>query len=294
MKNLICINTYNSPALIKTFIWDYILFAQSRSDFDFVVSLDGSNQETIDYCSSYAVPLIYSDKNEGVGLSKNRVISSFPDYDTYFFIEDDVELLNPEVFDIHLLLSRELQIPHFSLFDKSRIREMQTVREAEGYHIIGALYGSAQVNFFTRKGLEKTGGFHPEFAKYKRFGHTEHSYRFYHAGLSDYPFQIIQECLDGYFAWHEPVSRVKLDVDETENHLFVGEEELITQKLSYFPLQTLSPYQGQDLENVIHTENIRIDKAYPRYKKHFLRKMALLNLARKTKALTKTLRGSTE
>jgi hypothetical protein len=171
---------------------------------------------------------------------------------------------------------------------------VQQVREAEGYHIIGALYGGAPFNFFTREELEKVGGFHTEFAKYRRFGHTEHSYRFYHAGLSDYPFQIIEECISGYIGWHEPTSRIKVNVAASENRLFVGEEELITQKLTYFPLQTLSPYYTHHLENVSHTENVRIDDHYPRYKKRFFLKMKLLNQARKLKAWLKSLSGKTQ
>lgn len=288
MKNLICINTYNSVSLIRTFVWDYILFTRSNPEYDFIVSLDGSDQETIDYCEKYEIPLLFSEENEGVGISKNRVIESFPNYDSYFFIEDDAELLNPEVFDIHIKLSKELNIPHFSLFDRDRVREVQAIREAEGYHIIRALYGGAPVNFFTRDGLEKVGGFHTEFAKYKRFGHTEHTYRFYRAGLTDYPFQIIEECIKGYFGWHEPTSRIKLNVAASENRLFVGEEELIKQKLTHFPLQTLSAYHGRHLENVDHTENVQIDADYPRHKKHFYRKMALLNGLRDIKAWIKS------
>ena len=43
---------------------------------------------------------------------KNRVIEYFSEYDNYFFIEDDVELLNPEVFDIHVSLAQKLNIQH--------------------------------------------------------------------------------------------------------------------------------------------------------------------------------------
>ena len=294
MKSLICINTYNSATLIRTFVWDYILFTRSNPEYDFVVSLDGSDPETIAYCDTYGIPLLFSEENEGVGISKNRVIQSFPDYDYYFFIEDDAELLNPEVFDIHIALSKRTGIPHFSLFDRDRIREIRKIREVDGYHIIGALYGGAPFNFFTREGLAKVGGFHTEFAKYKRFGHTEHSYRFYRAGLSEYPFQIIEECIRGYIGWHEPTSRIKLNVAASENRLFVGEEELIAQKLTCFPLQTLSPYRGRYLDNVSHTENVRIDNRYLQYKKSFFRKMKLLNLARKAKALAKSLTGNPE
>jgi len=291
MKNLICINTYRSLSLIRTFVWDYILFVRANPEYDFVVSLDGSDRETIEYCEQYHIPLIFSEANEGVGLSKNRVLETLPEYDHYFFIEDDVELLDPDVFDIHIKLSQELGIPHFSLFERGRIMEIQAVKEAEGYHIISALYGSAQVNFFTKEGLKKVGGFHTEFAKYKRFGHTEHSYRFYHAGLSDAPFQIIQECIDGYFGWHNPISRVKLNLAISENYLFVGEESLIKEKLTYYPLQTLSPIHTRNLENRNHADRITIDGNYSKHKRRFSRKIALLNMARDIKSRIRSLKN---
>jgi hypothetical protein len=153
------------------------------------------------------------------------------------------------------------------------------------------MYGGAPFNFFTREGIEKVGGFHTEFARYKRFGHTEHSYRFYRAGLTDYPFQVIEECIDGYIGWHEPSSRIKLNVGVSDNQLFVGEEELIAQKLTYFPIQTLSPYEGRHLEHVEHTEAIPIDPDYPHYKKAFFRKMKLLEFARAAKATLRSLTG---
>ena len=88
MKNLICINTYKSADLIKALVWDYIDFVKENNHYDFIVSLDGADQETIEYCQTYNIPLLYSEQNEGVGLSKNRVIESFSDYDNYFFIEE--------------------------------------------------------------------------------------------------------------------------------------------------------------------------------------------------------------
>jgi len=121
MKNLICINTYKSLFLVKAFIWDYILFARENNNYDFILSLDGNDDKTIEYCKKYNIPLIYSEENEGLGISKNRVIKSFPNYDNYFFIEDDVELLNADVFDIHIQLSQQLNIDHFSLHERKSI-----------------------------------------------------------------------------------------------------------------------------------------------------------------------------
>jgi hypothetical protein len=282
MRNLICINTYKSAGLIKAFVWDYIEFVRNNKNYDFIVSLDGLDTETIEYCKKYKIPLLYSEENEGVGISKNRIIESFSEYDNYFFIEDDIELLNPEVFDMHIKISEELNIHHFSLFEARRIRNQMHILESGKYHIIQAMYGGAPFNFFTKKGLETVGGFHTLFAKYKRFGHTEHTYRFVTNGLSKYPFQVIEECLEGYFRWNDPVSRIKINVKVSKNFLFVDEEKLIKEKLTYYPVETLSIYHQENIKNM-NSNNILVDKYVWRHKKKFYAYLALLEHYRSMK-----------
>lgn len=289
MKSLICFNTYKSPELVKSFIWDYINFTHDNPMYDFIVSLDGEDKETIKYCKKFSIPLLYSEENEGVGISKNRVIQSFPEYDYYFFLEDDIELLNSKVFDIHIQLSQELHIEHFSLFEACRIRNQMDVYTHREFHIIQAMYGGAPFNFFTKKGLETVGGFHTLFAKYKRFGHTEHTYRFVNNGLIKYPFQIIQECLDGYFKWNDPVSRIKVNVEVSKNWLFVEEEELIEKKLTYFPITTLSPYYILNPDNRENSHQIIYDTHTNKHKRHFYIKLGLLEFARSIKGKIKSL-----
>lgn len=291
MKNLICINTYKSADLIKALVWDYIDFVKENNHYDFIVSLDGADQETIEYCQTYNIPLLYSEENEGVGLSKNRVIESFSDYDNYFFIEDDIELLNPEVFDIHIKLSQALNIHHFSLFEARRMRQHVHTIEYEGYHILQAMYGGAPFNFFTKKGLDTVGGFHTLFAKYKRFGHTEHTYRFVNNGLSDYPFNIVQECLEGYFRWNDPISRIKINVEVSDNGLFMDEEKLIEEKLTFFPLQTLSSYSIINQSAMVNNGEIQKDTKVTQHKKVFYTKLFILNTLRSIKSSIKTLLG---
>ncbi|SFV53001.1 hypothetical protein MNB_SV-9-825 [hydrothermal vent metagenome] len=287
MKNLICINTYKSSELIKAFIWDYINFAKSRDDYHFIVSLDGDDKKSIDYCNKHKIPFIYSDINEGVGISKNRVLTSFNNYDNYFFIEDDIELLNPAVFDIHIKLSQELNIHHFSLFEARRIREEKNILEHKEFNVIQAMYGGAPFNFFTKRGIDIVGGFHTHFAKYKRFGHTEHSYRFVNNNIADYPFNIIKECLDGYFRWNDPISRIKLSVEISENRLFIEEEELILEKLKFYPIKTISPYHKNHIENMSNLNNIIYDKNVDKHKRYFYFKLNILEFARYVKSRLK-------
>jgi hypothetical protein len=287
MKSLIAINTYNSAELLKAFIWDYIEFAKSNSSYEFVVSLDGSDKESIEYCKAHNIPLIYSDSNEGVGISKNRVIESLPHYDYYFFIEDDIELLDSRVFDIHIELSKALNIHHFSLFEARRLRDIESHIEYQDYNIIQAMYGGAPFNFFTKEGLERVGGFHTLFAKYKRFGHTEHTYRFVNSGLSKYPFMVIENLLVGYFRWNDPISRIKISVEVSQNRLFIEEERLMEQRLKYFPIETLSPYYKLNIENISKLDRVIVDSRTESNKKRFYRKLFLLNSFRKLKNIAR-------
>lgn len=239
-KSLICINTCNRIAYFKIFSLDYINFCRNNSEFDFVVSLDGNNIEYIDYCKTYNIPLIYSEEREGVGLSKNRAYLTFPNYDYYFFLEDDVELINENIFQEHINYYKKTGIHHFSLAGINHFSNkinLNTDINIAHYHT-----GSAQFNFFTADSLKKVGGWHTKFAKFKRFGHTEHTYRIYNAGLTKAPFNSIISC------FHYINERELPHVTNYSNNivgisgLAIAEENLIKEKLNFVPFETISKF----------------------------------------------------
>jgi hypothetical protein len=280
MKTLICLNTCARALNIKALSWGYIDFCKDNNNYDFIISLDGIDEKTIDYCNKFNIPLLYSEEREGVGLSKNRVLESYKDYDYYFFIEDDAELLNPKIFDIHIELSKKLDIHHFSLFDRSRFKEIIDNTKYKEYNIIHSLYGGAPFNFFTKEGLDKVGGFHTLFAEFKRFGHTEHTYRFVNNNLSKYPFNVIENLIEGYCRWNDPLSVTQIKVATTKNRLFKDEEVLINSKLKYFKLKTISKYTILNIDKeIIKDKNIFI------YKFIFYTNINVLNTLRKIKRL---------
>lgn len=245
MKALVCITTANRCAALKRFIWEYAEFCSRQPEYSLLVSLDGNDPATIVFCRKHGFPLLYSDDREGVGISKNRVLRQFPDFDHYFFIEDDVGLVDGSVFANHIDMAKDLNLHHLSLFPRERLPddaiEMTT---STGRRIICAKWGSAQFNYFSKAGIDIVGGFHPMFAQYRRFGHTEHSYRFVNAGLAQYPFYMIKDCL-GKLSWADPVSVTRVKVN-TVNRIFEGEHELIQQKLWHVPITTLSAYHFED------------------------------------------------
>ena len=240
---LICITTSARSSALKAIVWEYLSFCVDSSTFDFLVSLDGPDAATNAFCREHGIPLLASEKREGVGLSKNRVLTSYPDYDFYFFIEDDVQLVEPDVFSAHIEVSEETQLHHMSLGLPPRFRSKRGELESSFGPVDGYEYGSGQFNFFTRRGIQTVGGFHPIFAEFCRFGHTEHSYRFVNSGLQPYPFCVLRSCLHGKLKWHDPISVTRHTIPTGDNHLAAPENSLIEERLAHYPVTVIAPYE---------------------------------------------------
>lgn len=251
-KALITITSCNRIFFIKRIILPYISFCNLNSDFNFLLALDGYDQDYIDFCDQYKIPLLYSDRREGVGLSKNRVLKQFPSYKYYFFLEDDIELYNSDVFIDHIEASLKYNIHHFSLSQLDfKILNSDKIYDYFEDTMFGyAKYGGAVFNFFTQEALKRIGGWHPLFSKYCRYGHTEHSYRVYKAMGQKAPFIFYLKHLHS-FIWHDPshVTQVFNEIENGENKLNIEEQLLIDQKLSFYPVTTLSDYHfnGYDM-----------------------------------------------
>lgn len=207
-----------------------------------IVSLDGDDPPTRAFCDSWDVPLLHSDAREGVGLSKNRVLERFPDFDFYFFIEDDVEVLDPTVFRRHVEISQTASLHHMSLFERAGVRQPISESVIAGETIVHGRYGGAQFNFFTAEGLRAVGGWHPRFAHYRRFGHTEHSYRFPRNSLAPAPFNVAVSLSDTCLLHRPPsvtsAAGITLDADQ----IAPSERELMDLELKHVELQTIAPY----------------------------------------------------
>lgn len=253
-QNLLCITTAARPSALRAFVWDYVAFCKKHSDYDLLVSLDGDDPATFRFCKRHAIPLLYSHEREGVGLSKNRVLASYPEYSNYFFIEDDVQLLDPLIFDMHIIAAKELDLHHISSGPKERFCNLAGRAETSVGPVLFFEFGSAAFNFFTRTGIEHVGGFHPMFAKYRRFGHTEHSYRFVWSGLARSAFCAIERCFDSYIRVHDPISVTRVDVKSTSRRIFVDEQQLIDKGLTHFPITTLSKFETPETLHLAQTK----------------------------------------
>jgi hypothetical protein len=244
---LVCITTCERASYLRRYLPHFAKLCAGDSRFSLLVSLDGPDRDTVRLCEEWRVPLVHSAEREGVGISKNRVLESFPDFDYYFFLEDDVELVDGSVFPAHVELSQVSGIHHFSLFARRRIRNYTEESLVAGRRVRHGFYGSASFNFFTGEGLRQVGGWHPRFAEYRRWGHTEHSYRFFRAGLAPAPFNVAEELTETCI-WHIPPSVTRSNLLPGDaNQIVAPERELIDLELRHVPLQTLSPYSFNDV-----------------------------------------------
>ena len=218
---------------MKKFIWNYLSAINSNQDLSFVLALDGDDSEYIEFCNKFDIPLIYSEEREGVGLSKNRVITQFPNFDYYFFIDDDVELLNKAVFMELVEVMKKQNIHHLCANERHEINDIETLDRAQ---IVTTVKAGGYFTAYSRIAIDKIGGWHPHFAKYKRFGHSEHSYRTVFSGLQKSPFIFIANQYDSILL-HSPPS-----VTEIEEELIKDELEMIEKKQDFHPIVTLSNF----------------------------------------------------
>jgi hypothetical protein len=247
-RALVCITTCERPHYLRRYLPHFARFCAEDRRFALLVALDGPDAESERFCAEWEVPLVRSEEREGVGISKNRALEAFPDHDYYFFLEDDVELVEGSVFPAHVEIARASGIHHLSLFAPRRLRGRTGESAAAGHRILHGSVGSARFNFFTGEGLRQVGGWHPRFAEYRRWGHTEHSYRFLHAGLAPAPFNLAAD-LSETCIWHfpPPVTQPSLLPADADG-IVAPERELIEQRLRHVPVRTLSPYRVERAE----------------------------------------------
>lgn len=245
---LVCVTTCRRLERLRAYLPPLAAFAASESELDLLVSLDGNEADYLEFCDRWTVPLLWSEEREGVGFSKNRVLTRFPDYDFYVFLDDDVELVDGRVFREHVEAHRETGIHHFSLFEGGRPRRPRgSTPLSRGRQVLHGLFGGGQFNFFTAEGLHRVGGWHPLFARYRRWGHTEHSYRFLRAGLAPAPFNAIP-ALEDRCIWHYPEAvTADASVAVTEDDITEMEQELIDEELQHVPLTTGAPFHFNEV-----------------------------------------------
>jgi hypothetical protein len=245
-KILVVVTTCSRPRLAKMHLEAAVRYLREIDNTDFVLAIDGlsaaGNKETLEVARSAGVNCVISERPEGVGISKNRVMGLLGGYDYYFFLDDDVEVRSSRLFSEHIELCHETGIHHFCLHDPNRlVQEKASTHLANGQKIRHAMYGGAAVNFFTREALERVGGWHLAFAKLRRGGHTEHSYRIHRSGLCPAPFNLADRLADSCI-WKNPSSVISpRSAKAVASGIFELERDLITEQIEWYPFCAGSP-----------------------------------------------------
>ncbi len=239
---LICVTTCQRVGALRRYLPHLARFCAADPRFRLVVALDGDEADTRAFCDRWEIPLVWSDRREGVGLSRNRVLERFGDFAYYFFLDDDVEVIDGSVFPAHVDLHLASDIHHFSLFERGGVRRRTGTSDVGGVRLTHGMYGGGQFGFYTGAGLRAVGGWHPDFAEYRRWGHTEHSFRFMRAGLAPAPFNVAEGLAD-LCIWHYPPTVTRVEGVPVDADQIAGPERaLIDQALRHVPLRTIAPH----------------------------------------------------
>lgn len=246
-QGAVVVTTCNRPDFIKLTLPALKKLIGKSKCYDLIVSIDGTENQlnivTLEYVRSLGIRCIIAELQEGVGVSKNRVLSLLPNYDFYFFLDDDAEINNLLVFDEHLRIAESANIHHFSLHHPRRLLKIFDSSTYGKTVVQHAYFGGAQFNFYTKYSLDIVGGWHKNFSLYKRGGHTEHSYRIYRKKLVPGPFNFISK-LANLCEWYEPAHVVwNENLPQTKDGIYTYEAKLIDKKLPKQPFYSLSKPQ---------------------------------------------------
>lgn len=265
-KALICITTCNRPQWVKKLAPAYIDFWMKNPDrYQFLLAIDGNDGRTINWAKNNNVPHIYSIERKGVSISRNRVIQNFSNFGYYFFIDDDIILHNEDVFEQHIEAFKKTGIHHFNLGADEKFAYRKKKKDSNGYKITQSYIGTGGFLFYTQKAFEITGYYHPLFGIYKRYGHTEHSFRAFRNRLCPSPFCKLDHC-EPHITQEWPESVTKHDHSKMKAPFGIAqvEKDLIDEEI-YF----VSEYP----EDEVYIHNISECK-----RKSFKRFQTLLDL----------------
>lgn len=264
-KMLVAVTTCNRASLLRRLLPRLAAAVGNDSRIALFVAVDGNDEEVLAFCERWQVPSLHGSNRVGVGITKNRVLDAYPNFDYYCFLDDDVELRDGRVFERLVALSRATSIPTFTLGHPSWIKSIRGETTAIGERIKHCDYGPGAFNFFSAPALFQVGGWHPRFAQYRRFGHTEHSQRFVNAGLAPSAFNVVTTLTDAC-AWLMPPSVARpAEVEFDVHEIAEPERELMQTALTGYPIVPFAPYLISGPEPRRLTELERIAAVKNRY-----------------------------
>ena len=218
--------------------------------------------------------IINNEKNIGVGKSKNKLLKHLYDKgcDYIFILEDDMLILDNNVFNKYIEAHKASNIHHFNYgpgspfnrkqnmeFDLHNRHELDQHSEPNPRKIID--YGNnvkislfqhtvAMFSFFTRKVIEEVGYIDEDF--YNAWEHVDHTYRIIKAGYHP-PFWYFADLYDSHkFLTEAPEaidnSSIANDSEQWKKNVYSG-REIYLKKHGHYPNEP--PFTSSEEVNVI-------------------------------------------
>lgn len=228
--------------------------------------------------------LILNEKNLGVGKSKNKAMKHLlgKGCDYIFIIEDDMVVLNKDIFQKYIEAYKISGIQHFNYgpgspfnrkqdiqFDLHNRHELKQDTEPNPKMILDyknckiALYEHtvAMFSFFTKEVLEKVGLIDKEF--YNAWEHVDHTYRIIKAGYHP-PFWWFADIVDSqnYIREAEGAidnSSIASKSEEWQKNVYGG-REIYKRKHGHYPNQPPFVSQDEVIQKIKELKNAAIGK----------------------------------
>lgn len=228
--------------------------------------------------------LILNEKNLGVGKSKNKAMKHLlgKGCDYIFIIEDDMVVLNKDIFQKYIEAYKISGIQHFNYgpgspfnrkqdiqFDLHNRHELKQDTEPNPKMILDykkckiALYEHtvAMFSFFTKEVLEKVGLIDEEF--YNAWEHVDHTYRIIKAGYHP-PFWWFADIVDSqnYIREAEGAidnSSIASKSEEWQKNVYGG-REIYKRKHGHYPNQPPFVSQDEVIQKIKELKNAAIGK----------------------------------
>lgn len=165
---------------------------ESQHHSSFIVHHDGEDIELFDLIDRMSYNYIDTDM-EGVGKAKNRALKELLDAgcDYIFIIEDDMVILNNDIFEEYIKISKATGIEHlmFGYHGPANKRNISNGTPSPKYKID---YGDVSIDIihhcvgafcmYTARSLKEVGIFDEEYMN--AFEHVDHSYKLAKSGYS--------------------------------------------------------------------------------------------------------------
>lgn len=248
---------------------------------ELVIVNDGLHLDNINFDKTYSY--ILNDTNIGVAKSKNKAMKHLLDAgcDYIFIIEDDMIILDGNIFYKYIEAHKASGIHHFNYGPGSPFNRKQTIQnfDLHNRHLLDQHtepnpklivdYGSVKVSlfehtvamfsFFTKEVLEKVGLIDESY--YNAWEHVDHTYCIIKAGYHP-PFWWFADLYESHkYITEAPNainnSSIANNTEQWQKNVYTG-REIYKQKHGHYPNQPPLSSKQDVIQTLKHIKNARI------------------------------------